>query len=255
MIRCDDLLACLPGLVDEGTLPDSVMGHLETCASCRAAADRLQGLIEAGGMLREIRPSPALVARLKSLPRLSRECEEALTSLDDVLEGRLDSPGRSHFLQHLQDCAACRSVWEALATLRQTGRATAPPPLLLADLAIHPVRRVQLRRRRWVPDLRMAAAAAYVLAALTVLMAGNPSQWKWPEGDRVGRMAFFARAAVENRVTRLSITVRDQLVVAGDLAWGTAEDIFNRARKLLSSENENSTAPKRVGEGGNGGAA
>lgn len=255
MTRCDDLQARLPALVGEGALPDSVMEHLATCSSCRAAADRLQGLIEAGSILREIQPSPELIARIKGLPRLSGACESALVSLDDVLEGRLDSPGRSHFLQHLQACDPCRTVWEALATLRQVGRATAPPPRLLGDLAIHPTRRVQVRRRRWVPDLRMAAAAAYILAALTVLMAGNPARWQWAEGESVGRMAFLARAAVENRITRLSLKVRDQLVVAGDLAWGTAEDVFNRARKLLSSEDENSTAPKRVGEGGNGGAA
>ena len=255
MTDCRDVLNALESR-SGGPLPEDLARHLDGCSSCRLAAERRWGLAEGARLLQGVQASPELIARLKTLTRLNPACEEAVALLEDALAGSLDGASRSRFLGHLHHCAGCRNAWESLATLRQVGRATAAPPRLRANLAIHPTLRVAVRRRsRWIPDLRLAAAAAYVLAGLTVLLAGSPVGWSWLEGSRVERTAFFARAAVENRITWLSRQAQEHLAVAGDRALGAAEDLAERARRVFADQPENPAPPSRVTEGGNGGSA
>lgn len=254
MTNCRDILDTLASL-PHGGMPDTLARHLAVCPSCRDAAERRLGLTEGARVLHGLQAPPELVVRLKRLTRMEPACEETVDLMDGALEGSLDGPSRSRFLDHLNWCVGCRNAWEALATLRQVGRATAVPSMLRLNLAVHPNLRIEVRRRRrWVPDLRMAAAAAYVLAGVTVLLAGSPVRWGWLEGSRLERTAFFARAAVENRAQWLSRQAREQLVVAGDRAMDAAEDIVDRARKAFTHDQENQQPPRRVREDGNGGS-
>lgn len=255
MTDCRSVLDFLESATGGDRLPTPLARHLDSCPSCRVAAERRRGLAEGTEVLKAVQAPPELRSRLKALPRLHPACEDAVAVLDGALEGTLEGASRGPFLSHLHQCAGCRAAWESIATLRQVGRTATVPPRLRANLAIHPSRRLTVRRRRWVPDLRMAAAAAYVLAGLTVLLTGSPARWAWLEGSRFERTVVFARAAVENRVGWLSRHAREQLVVAGDRAMGAAETLVDRARRIFSDEDENSPPPQRVGEGGNGGSA
>ncbi len=253
MTSCEALLDRLDAAL-AGSLPADLAEHLAGCTSCQSAVERARGISEGGSALRSVRAPAALVRRLKALPRLAPACEQALDALTTALDGDVAEADRSLLMEHMRACPACRAAWEAFATLREVGGATCATGRLRAALALPPRRHIELRRQRArVFDLRLATAAAYLLAALTVFLVSNPAEVARASSERMDRAAVYARAAVENRVSSYSERIRSSIVAAEGWARDHAVEIWNSARSLVGSQPANPKAGEHVVEGGKGG--
>ncbi len=253
MSSCDALLDRLDAAL-AGDLPADLSEHLAGCASCQAAVERARDMSEGESVLRSVRAPAALVRRLKALPRLAPACEQALDALAAALDGDAAEEDRGLLMEHMRACPACRAAWEAFATLREVGAATRAGGRLRAALALPPRQRIELRRQRArFFDLRLATAAAYLLAALTVFLVSNPAQVARASSEGMDRAAVYARAAVENRVSSYSERIRSSLLAAEGWARDRAAEIWNSARALVGGAPANPKAGKRVVEGGKGG--
>jgi len=206
MRSCDELLAFLE-TGDPDRLPAALERHVADCETCREALDRFRGLAEGAAALARVRAPQELLERLRRMPRLPAECERAQELLGGALDSELAEAGRRELMSHLHGCPGCRGAWEAFATLREVGRDTRVRPRLRAVAALPPRQRIEGRRRLAFFDLRLATAAAYLLAALTVMLAGNPASLARATGVGVDRATFYARAAVENRLESLGLNV------------------------------------------------
>ena len=227
MNRCTWVLDRLEDAVS-GALDRDVAAHLEACPDCRALVDAAAGPRINGGLLAQVNAPAGLVERLKRLPRLAAGCERAQELIVVALDDEISSAERSELLDHLHVCPGCRASWEAFATLREVGAATRVPGRFRAALAIHPRNNLTLRRRRKFFDLRLATAAAYLLAALSVAAAGNPGAIARAGTSQMEKATFYAKAAVENRIDSYADKAkRSVLEVAG---W--AGEIFDDARTL-----------------------
>lgn len=252
MSRCDDLLDRIEA-AGVAELPDDLAAHAHGCEGCREALARAQGLEEAGHAVRGIRPSAELVARIKTLHRLPLACEHAIASINEALDGELDMAGREALLGHLHGCPACQTAWEALATLQEVGRTTAVAPRLRARLVVHPRTRVERRRRPRFFDLRLATAAAYLVAAMTIMLIGNPATIARASSASVERAQLYTRAAVENRLDSLTRRARTAALSAQDWFGDTARKAWNQANRLLRPRAANPAPPARVSSGRDGG--
>lgn len=227
MTACERVMDRLRDAV-AGTLPPELEEHVATCAECTRAIEKFRSLGEASKVFAGVAAPPELVARIKSMPRFPAACDVVLDSFSDALEGSLSAAQTDTFLDHLQGCARCRELWEAMATLREVGRATVAPAGLRAAAAVPPWQRVHLRRRRtFLPDLKLATAAAYLLASLAVFLLGNPASWAREGGAGVERVSRFARAAVENRIDSLAGRLQERAVTARDWVVETAQETWN----------------------------
>lgn len=245
MSRCEVLLDRLEEAA-AGVLPDELRRHLEECPVCQEAVARRQAVSEAAQAVSSTAVPQALLGRLKSLPRFPATCEDALDQLGEALSGSLPVAERSRFLLHLQECARCRATWEALATLREVGSAAQAPPRLRGAAALPPRQRLAVRRRRGVFDVRLAIAAAYLFAALTVVLAGSPGALTDRGGARIASAATYARAAVENRVISYSRRLQERVSTAGGWVTETARDTWNQVQQLFSGKRENQTGERNV---------
>ena len=252
MRPCDQILEQLDAAVN-GSLPDELAAHLKSCASCQAAVARAQGLDEAARVLSEAHAPAALVARLKTLPRLAPACEEALILVDAALAGDLEPEGQNTLLQHVNSCDRCRVAWEAFATLREVGIATVASARLRARLAVPTRLRVEPRRQRARVDLRLATAAAYLVAALTVLLIGDPARLARASSAGVEKASLYARAAVENRLQAYGRWVGEEVGVAASWLGRQAREVWATAEGLVVGHSENRAATDHVKESGNGG--
>ena len=121
------------------------------------------------------RPMPAtLRQRLRDIPRrevLCRDVDRLYRAVRArVWDGAAIAPGVEH---HLAECPRCAGIYATLASAFEARRLPLPRRLASDLVAIvrHPGRFVPL----WVADSRYAAAACYLLAALTLSLAGDAS--------------------------------------------------------------------------------
>jgi predicted anti-sigma-YlaC factor YlaD len=250
MTPCDLLRDYLDAAV-AGTLPEELAKHLEGCSDCQSAVERAHGLAEGQRVLAAVRAPESLKQRIKHLPRLAPACEEAIERLGVALDGELQDEGRAAMLEHMRSCPACQAVWEAFATLRDAGVNTRSPARLKAAAALPPRQRLEARRRRnRFFDLRLATAAAYLLAALTVMLLSNPETVARESSYQIDRAATYATAAVQNRFTSYSQHVTDTL--AGVEGWvrDQAEDVWKKVRSAFGGKRANPKPTESVGSDG-----
>ena len=238
MNACDRVMERLRDAV-AGTLPPDLSAHVATCAECTRAIEKFRSLGEASKVFAGLTAPPDLVARIKSMPRFPAACDVVLDRFSEALEGTLSADETDTFLDHLQVCNRCREVWEAMATLREVGRATVAPASLRDAAATPPWQRVHLRRRRtFLPDLKLATAAAYLLASLAVFLLGNPASLAREGSAGVERVSRFARAAVENRIDSLADRLQKRAVTARDWVLETAQETWNEVEGWFSENPE-----------------
>lgn len=252
MTTCDLVRENLEAAV-AGELEAELRRHLEECAGCRDTVRRAAQSGEGGAMLRTIRAPAELKERLKAMTRLRQECERALEQFSPALDGEIDAARQGELLSHLRGCPACQAAWEAMATLREVGSLTRAPGSTRAALAVHPENRIAVRRQRRPFDLRLATAAAYLLAAMTVFLIGNPAQIARASNVPVERAAIYTRAAVENRFDSVTRRVREGATAAYGWAGDKAVEVWNSMRGLLGRAPENPKPSGSVVPDGNGG--
>jgi len=243
MRLCDAVLDELDAAV-AGALPDDLARHVTDCPDCRLAVERARGLAEGGRVLGSVRAPDSLKRRIKALPRLAPACEQAIERLGSALEGGLPEEERSALMDHMHVCQSCQAVWEAFATLREVGASTRASGRLRAAVALPPRNRVEARRRRGrFFDLRLATAAAYLLAALTVMMLSNPATVARTSSDGMDRAATYATAAVQNRFESYS----ERVVHAATVAHGWVREHARQAwRTVFGAESANREAKRTV---------
>jgi hypothetical protein len=135
-------------------------------------------------------------------------------------------------MDHLHLCPSCQAVWEAFATLREIGARTRAPGRLREALALPPRNRMDVRRKRGrFFDLRLATAAAYLLAALTVMMLSSPATVARASSYGMDRAATYATAAVQNRFQSYS----DRVTYAAAVAQGWVREHAQRAWRTVRS--------------------
>ncbi len=253
MSTCERLLEHLDDAV-AGTLPADLAAHLAGCASCRDAVGRAKLLAEAPGDLSGLRAPEPLVARIVAMPRLAAACEEVVDAFDDALDGRLDPERRRTFVDHLRACPTCQAGWEAFATLREVGATTRSSAVRTAALAVHPSARIDARRRGRLVDLRLATAAAYLVAALTVMLVGNPGTLARAGTAQMERATRYAKAAVENRYDAYKAKITDTAVATLSWAKSEAVDLWQKIEKPFRRERQNPPATPDVVHDDSGGS-
>lgn len=252
MNPCDALLDRLDAALS-GALPVELADHLEGCSSCQLAIERARGLAEGGQALHSARAPEALKQRLRALPRLNPACEQAMDVIGAALDGQIPEDERTRLVEHLHGCPACRAVWESFATLREVGSDTRVSTRFRAALALPPRQRIDLRRRqRRFFDLRLATAAAYLLAAVTVVLLSNPATVARASSEGMDKAAVYARAAVENRVSSYSERIKDALAATEGWARDRALDVWDSARAIFGGKRANPKDRSAVVESGKG---
>jgi hypothetical protein len=252
MRPCDELLDHLDDAV-AGTLPPLLAEHVRTCAECQLELAQALAGSPAAAALPEIRAPKTLVARLKAIPRLAPECDAAMELMTAALDGEIDAEARTRLLDHLHRCPRCLVAWEAFATLREVGAHIRAPRGLCAAIAVPPRHRLELRRRRPVFDMRLATAAAYLLAAATIVLVSNPATVARASSSTMERAGIYARAAVENRFSAYSRRVQETVLAGAGWLRQHGSEALTRGRELLGLHRENPKAGKPVEPSGQGG--
>jgi predicted anti-sigma-YlaC factor YlaD len=246
MKTCDALLDHLDEVV-AGTLPEELARHVAECADCRLAVERAHGLAEAEQVVGALRAPEALKQRIKALPRLAPACEQAIERLGAALDGELPVDERAALMEHMHSCVCCQAVFEAFATLRDVGAGTLASPRLRAAAALPPRQRLELRRRRGrFFDLRLATAAAYLFAALTVMMLSNPSTVARESTDGMDRAATYATAAVENRFSSYSQRIAEAATGVQGWVRDRALESWESVRSMFGGRSANPKDKKPV---------
>jgi hypothetical protein len=250
MRPCDVVLDRLDEAI-AGTLPEELARHVAECADCRLAVERTRGLAEGEKVLRSVHAPEALRARLRALARLTPACEQAIEWLGAALDGELPNDDRAALMEHMHSCARCQAVFEAFATLRDVGAGTAAPSRLRATARLHPRHRLEMRQRRGrFFDLRLATAAVYLLAALTVMMLSNPSTVARASTDGMDRAATYATAAVENRISSYSRRLAEGATAVQGWLRDRAEESWQSARSMFGGKSANPKGKKTVEKDG-----
>jgi predicted anti-sigma-YlaC factor YlaD len=252
MRLCDELLDHLDDAA-AGALPPHLEGHLRACDICRRQLDEAGRLRADAGVLAQLRAPRQLVARLKAIPRLAPACDAALELVGAALDGEIDGTTQARLLDHLHDCPSCLAAWEAFATLHEVGSQLRAPQRLRTAVAVPPRHRLALRRRRPLFDLRLATAAAYLLAAATIVLVSNPATVARASSATVERAGVYARAAVENRLSAYSRRAKESIAVAADWLQHVGADAYERGRDMLGLAAKNRAAEKPVEPSGQGG--
>lgn len=236
-----------------GEIEPALAEHIMTCADCQAALRLARQTEEGGAVLSSIRAPAHLKERLKALVRLPQACEKALEHLDQALDGELDPRGRDELLEHLHWCRACQATWEAFATLREVGSITHAPAQLRASAGVHPDNRLSPRRTRRTFDLRLATAAAYLLAAMTIFLIGNPAHIARASNAPIEKAAVYTRAVVDNRFESYARRLREGAVTTQDWVGDTATSAWNGLVNLITRRPANPKPSGNVVPDGNGG--
>jgi hypothetical protein len=253
MSLCDDLLVHIEERAGE-PLPDHLAGHAASCETCRTAMERLECLAAGANVLAHVEAPTRLVDALKAMPRIAPSCERVVELLSRALDDEIDDEERQQLLAHLHECGSCRAVWGAFATLREIGSHTVVRSALESRLAIHPSRRIARERpRRKVFDLRLATAAAYLVAAATIVLVSNPATLARASNNGLETATLYTRAAVENRLASLERRGQDALATAEGWLKSQAAEAWQQARSLFLSHAANQPSGKRVVPGGDGG--
>jgi hypothetical protein len=104
-------------------------------------------------------------------------------------------------------------------------------------------------------NLRLATAAAYLLAAATVVLVGNPGNLARASSTTMERAGVYARAAVENRLDSYSRKVREDVAVVGGWLRHQATSAWERARTVTGAKRANPAPGDRVVTDGEGGTS
>jgi predicted anti-sigma-YlaC factor YlaD len=249
MKPCETLLNDLDAAL-AGTLPAELAEHLAGCPECQLAVERSRGLAEGGRAFRSLHAPAPLKQRIKAMPRLAPACEQAIELLGVALEGELSDDGRATLMGHIHDCAVCKAVWEAFATLREVGGSVRTPGRLRAAIAVPPTRRLETRRRIRFFDLRLATAAAYLIAALTVTLLSNPATLARASSERMDQAATYATAAVQNRFSSYSHRAMESLVATEGWVRDHAVKAWEVAKTFVGGKQENPRAGGSVSKDG-----
>jgi hypothetical protein len=252
MSACDELLERLEEAV-AGALPPALAEHVRSCPRCQAEIAHVECASPGRASLPAIHAPKALVARLKAIPRLAPNCEKAVELIGMALDGEIADEARGSLLEHLHHCPRCQAAWEALATLREVSAQIRAPRRLRAAVALPPRNRLELRRRRPVFDMRLATAAAYLLAAATIVLVSNPATVARASSATMERAGIYAKAAVENRFSAYSHRVQDTILAGVGWLRQHGVEIVDRGRELLGLNRENSKTTKPVDPSGEGG--
>jgi len=252
MRPCDALLDHLEA-GGGAPLPAELAAHAAECPECRLALERTNGLAAGAQTLREVRASAELKDRLKSLPRLAPACERALSLMGAAFDSELDDADSAELMDHLHACPRCNAAWEAFATLREVGRATRPPAGLRAAASLPPRQRIGVRRTRRFFDLRLATAAAYLVAALTVVLLSNPANVARASSEQVDKAVVYTSAVVENRFSSYSHRAIGVVVTIEGWARDHASETWERIRHLFAPKAANQSNPRNVTPDENGG--
>ncbi|HPS78893.1 MAG TPA: zf-HC2 domain-containing protein [Thermoanaerobaculaceae bacterium] len=252
MTPCDLVREHLDATI-AGEIEPTLAAHIRACSDCQEALRLARQTEEGGAVLHSIRAPAHLKERLKALVRLPLACEQALASLDLALDGELEPRDRDELLAHFRACHACQTAWEAFATLREVGSLTKAPALLRAQTAVHPENRLRTRRTRRTFDLRLATAAAYLLAAMTVFLIGNPAHIARASNAPIEKAAVYTRAAVENRFESYTRRLREGAVAAQGWVGDTATNAWNGLTNLITRRPTNPKPSGNVVPDGNGG--
>ncbi len=252
MLPCDELIERLEDAI-AGTLPPPLAEHVRACPQCQQEVARARGGSPAAAVLPAIRAPRNLVARVKSMPRLAPECETTMELICTTLDGELDAAARGRLLDHLHRCPRCQAAWEAFATLREVGSHIRAPHRLRAAVAVPPRHRLALRHRRPAFDMRLATAAAYLLAATTIVLVSNPATVARASSTTMERAGIYARAAVENRFGAYSHRVQATVLAGAGWLRQHGSEALARGRELLGLHRENPNTDKPVERSGQGG--
>jgi predicted anti-sigma-YlaC factor YlaD len=246
MKPCEALLDELDAVV-AGTLPEELARHLADCPDCQLAVERVRSLSESERVVGSVRAPESLRQGIKRLPRLPLACEQAIERMGAALEGGLPAEERNALMEHMHFCQSCQAVWEAFATLRDVGASTRAPGRLKAALVLPPRQHLEARQRRGrFFDLRLATAAAYLVAALTVMMLSNPATVARESTGRMNLAATYATAVVQNRFESYSQRVAD--AAAGAQGWVRehAQQAWRKVRLVFGGKSANSQGKKTV---------
>jgi hypothetical protein len=249
MKPCEALLDHLDAAL-AGTLPAELAEHLAGCPDCQVAVERSRGLTEGGSAFRSLHAPAPLKQRIKAMPRLAPGCEQAIELLGVALDGELSDDDRATLMGHIHDCAVCQAVWEAFATVRQVGASVRAPGRLRAAIAVPPMRRLETRRHAHFFDLRLATAAAYLIAALTVALLSNPATLARASSERMDQAATYATAAVENRFSSYTRRATESLVAAEGWVRDHAVKGWDAAKTFVGGKQENPKADGSVPKDG-----
>ncbi len=256
MKECDVLAEHVEELLSGEELAGALAAHVTQCASCAELLRRARTTSEGGHMLHQVKAPEALKRSVKTMVRLPQACERAVELLGAALDGEADQAGRTELLEHLHGCTSCRAAWEALATLREVGSKVRVSGHMRARLALHPSQHIAAHRRpKRLFDLRLATAAAYLLAAITVVLVGNPAQVARASNTQMERAAVYTRAAVENRFSAYSRNAWNQVVAAEGWVEERAVAAWERARRLVTGSSENPKQGRDVDTDGKGGSS
>jgi hypothetical protein len=170
-----------------------------------------------------IEPPPDLASELSSSP-----CRRWLGLLYTAVDREITEGNLERLLGHLESCPACRRAWNDLTLIHQIGTALEPPPGLLQRCLrprARPLYRVTMGRRA-------AAAAAYVLAAASALMIGNPVS--------IARSPVVQQVAdtVSSEVREVAIDGRGEIRVALWRAWRWASRQIDTLQEAIRSDEE-----------------
>jgi hypothetical protein len=234
-------------------LPAELAAHVSECSDCRLALERINGLAEGAKALSGLHASPALKDRLKSLPRLAPACERALELVGTALDGEIDSAASAELMDHLHACPHCAAAWAAFATLREVGSAAHAPSGLRAALSLPPRQRIAVRRQRPFFDLRLATAAAYLLAALTVVLLSDPATVARASSEQVDKAVVYSRAVVENRFSSYSHRVVGTVTAWEGWARDRADESWEKVRHFFGAKPANQSRSSNVTSSENGG--
>ena len=199
MSLCDDLLDLLERKAMR-SCPPELAAHAQSCGLPEAVRAR-PGLAEAGdAVLRACAPRPSCKAAPQGHARLPLACENAPSS-SAALDGELDPrPVATSCSPTSTGAAPARRHGRRLATLREVGAVTRVPAQLRASAGASPAQPPRARAgTRRTFDLRLATAAAYLLAAMTVFLIGNPAHIARARSAPIEKAAVYTRAVVENR--------------------------------------------------------
>jgi len=251
MTACDAVLDSMEDAVRD-ELPDDAAAHAAECAACQSAVARAREQRDAGGIVAEARAPAAVRAEIKALACLAAACVTSVERMGQALDDDLADDERTALVAHLHACPRCQACWEAFATLREVGSATRPATIVRARLSLSPRYRVDVRRRSRV-DLRLATAAAYLFAALTVTLVGNPASLAREGTSRVERATVYARAAVENRLSSYGRRAMESVAATGAWLGERGVAVWGAMQKMAGGGRANPDAPGAVDSNGNGG--
>ncbi len=230
MLSCTDARELL-GLLLDGELEEPIAcearDHLAECEDCAGLYEAMAQVAQSGAWLAAVQPPEALAADLQASP-----CRRWLGLLFQAVDREISQPNLERLLSHMESCPSCLATWQDLTLIHQVSEAMEPPPYLLKHCV---AAREGRRRTRPILSRRMATAAAYVLAALTSVIIGNPvTLARNPTVERVAQAvtAEVAEAADQGRGEARMMLWR---------AWKWGESRLEAVRGLLTKDAENDT--------------